>query len=261
MDPSENMVQVSNRKRYFSPSVLRGYTSYNLMRAEALVLLKYQPFFAQKDVLDIGIGAGRTTVYLAPLAREYVGIDFSPAFIDFVNNSMPQVNAKLCDMRDLGEFNAEAFDFVMGSFNVLDIVTHQDRLLTLAEVHRVLKPEGVFVFSSHNRTYSATGCAPKLEFSRDPVRQARMLFRWVQRSINYRKWKKHWVQTEEYASITDVGHDFTTLHYYIDQATARRQLEESGFSVLEVCDIDGRPLGASDVDTTSAFLTYVVQKR
>jgi SAM-dependent methyltransferase len=98
-------------------------------------------------VLDIGIGAGWTTVY--------VGIDFSPVFIHFVNSST-QIDATLCDMRDLCELNAEAFDFVMGSFNVLDITTLQDRLLTLTQVHRVLKPEGISVLSCHNRTYSAT---------------------------------------------------------------------------------------------------------
>jgi SAM-dependent methyltransferase len=261
MGPSENMVQVSNQRNYFAPSVLRGYTTYNLMRAEAMVLLKYQPCFAHKKILDIGIGCGRTTIYLEPLAEKYVGIDFSPTFVDFVNTAMPSVDARLCDMRDLGEFNAESFDFVLASFNVIDFVTHQDRLKTLVEVRRVLKPGGIFVFSSHNRAWELTGSRPHLELNRDPVRQARIILRWGRRLINYLKWKRHWVFAEDHAIVGDVGNDFSTLHYYVDQQASRRQLEECGFSILEVCDIDGRPLDEEDVDAKSPFLTYVVKKR
>jgi SAM-dependent methyltransferase len=260
MTQSENMVQVSNRKTYFSSSVLRNYKGYTLTRTEALVLLKYQPYFAQKSVLDIGIGTGRTTVYLEPLAQDYVGIDFSPTFIDFVNNAMPNVCAKLGDMRDLGDFDSEHFDFVMGSFNVLDVVTHDDRLKTISEVRRVLKPGGLFIFSSHNRSSESMGSRPKLELAKDPARLVLRFFRWTRRLRNYRQWKKHWVLTKEFAIITDAGHDFAALHYYVDQATQRRQLAASGFSTLEVYDSDGNTLGPHDVDTKSPFLTYVAQR-
>lgn len=230
------------------------------MRAEALVLLEYQPFFAQKRVLDIGIGTGRTTVYLAPLADEYVGIDFSPIFVDFVNKTMPQYCAQLGDMRDLSKYHSGQFDFVMGSFNVLDVVDHEDRMRTLAEVRRVLKPGGLFVFSSHNRAVDSMGDGPKLERSKDPARQALRFLRWVRRLRNYRHWQKHWVITDSYAIVTDAGHDFSTLHYYVDHDTQRRQLTANGFLTLDVRDIDGSPLGPGALDTTSPYLTYVAQK-
>src|SRR5882757_852620 len=102
MGLSENAVEALSERAYSAAGVVDSWTRYDLMRTEALVLLKYQPFFADKNVLDIGIGAGRTTVYLAPLAKRYVGIDFSSPLIDFVNKTMPQVRAQLGDMRDLG---------------------------------------------------------------------------------------------------------------------------------------------------------------
>lgn len=254
------MVQASNRKRYFSSKVLPEYTTYNLMRAEARVLLKYQPYFFQKDVLDIGIGAGRTAVYLAPLARKYVGIDFSPMFIEFVNSTMPAVSAMLADMRDLSDFENGQFDFVMASFNVIDFVTHRDRLVALAEVNRVLKPGGIFIFSSHNRAFEATGRRPTLERTKDPVRQVVRVQRWIWRTVNYLKLKKHCESNSEYEIVTDIGNDFSTLHYYIDQDSQRQQLFENGYSVVEVCDINGNPLEAGEVDRKSPFLTYVVRK-
>lgn len=261
MAQSENMVQASNTETYFSSNVLRSYTTFTLMRAEALALLKYQPYFAQKSILDIGIGTGRTTVYLAPMAKEYVGIDFSPTFIDFVNKTMPQVKANLGDMRDLRDYKPEQFDFVMGSFNVLDVVTHEDRIKTLGEVHRVLKPGGLFIFSSHNRAVASMGSGPKLERSMDPARAALRFVRWTRRVRNYRKWKKHWVVTANYAIITDAGHDFSALHYYINQDTQRQQLAGEGFATLDVFDIDGGPLAPGDIDTKSPYVTYVAQKR
>lgn len=260
MSQSENMIQASNTKAYFASTVLRNYTEFTLMRAEAIALLKYQPYFAQRNILDIGIGTGRTTIYLAPLAKTYVGIDFSPTFIDYINKTMPRVTAKLGDMRDLGEYESEQFDFVMGSFNVLDVATHDDRVKTLGEVSRVLKPGGLFIFSSHNRAVASMGSGPQLERSKDPARAALRFFRWTRRVKNYRNWQKHWVIADDYAIITDAGHDFSTLHYYINHDTQRQQLAANGFSTLDVFDIDGDQVATGEVDTKSPYLTYVAQK-
>jgi SAM-dependent methyltransferase len=257
---SENMVKVSNERTYFSTNVLDSYTTYELMRAEALVLLKYQPSFAERDVLDIGVGTGRTTVYLAPLAKHYIGIDFSPVFIDFVNKAMPHIQAQLGDMRDLSDFGAEEFDFVMASFNVIDVVAHNDRIKTLREVHRVLRPGGIFIFSSHNLTYELAGYAPKLKFSRNAIRQVSLMFQWFVQLMNHAKIKKHRVFGEDYAILNDEGHDFSTLHYYIDHVSQRRQIGEHNFTVLGVYDICGDALAPQAIDRSSPFLMYVVQK-
>jgi hypothetical protein len=99
-----------------------------------------------------------------------------------------------------------------------------------------------------------------LAFSKDPIRQMRLALRWFHRLVNYAKWRKFWVRNENYAILTDIGHDFSTLHYYIDQTSQRRQLEESDFTVLEVYDIVGSALQPQAVDTKSPFLMYVVQK-
>jgi SAM-dependent methyltransferase len=260
MSEPENAVQLLSERAYFSTEAVDSYRRYDLTRTEATVLLKYQPFFAGKDVLDIGIGAGRTTVYLAPLAKSYVGVDFSQPLIEFVNRTMPRARAQLGDMRDLSAFASETFDFVMGSFNVIDYVIHEDRIKTLSEVNRVLRPGGLFVFSSHNRSYEQAGCGPKLEFSKDPTRQLRMAFRWCRRLANHARVKRHRVFNAEYAILNDVAYDFSLLHYHIDHTSQRRQLEQNNFTVLEVYDIAGNSIGPASADTKSPYLMYVVKK-
>jgi len=260
MSEPGNAVQLLSERAYFSPDAVDSYNRYDLTRTEATVLLKYQPFFADKDVLDIGIGAGRTTVYLAPLAKSYVGVDFSQPLIDFVKKTMPRVRAELGDMRDLSAYDSEAFDFVMGSFNVIDYVVHEDRIKTLSEVNRVLRPGGLFVFSSHNRSYEQAGRGPKLEVSKDPTRQLRMIFRWCRRMANHARIKKHRVFNDDYAILNDVACDFALLHYHIDHPAQRRQLERNNFAVLEVYDIVGNSLDPAAVDTKSPYLMYVANK-
>ncbi|OBF32950.1 hypothetical protein A5724_20150 [Mycobacterium sp. ACS1612] len=260
MSKSENMIQTLSKRAYFSRGALKSYNKYELMRTEVMVLLKYQPFIVGKDVLDIAIGAGRTTVYLAPLAKRYVGTDFSPTFVDFVKKTMPQVKAQLGDMRDLREFRPGEFDFVMISYNGIDEVPPEDRIKVLAEVHRVLKVGGLFVFSSHNRTYEGAVRGPKLELSPDPFRQAARLLRWLRGLVNHSKWKKYQIFTEDYAIINDAAQNYLNLHYYIDQISQRRQLESSNFTVIDVYDITGNELASTDLDTKSPWLYYVATK-
>jgi ubiquinone/menaquinone biosynthesis C-methylase UbiE len=102
------------------------------------------------DMLDIGIGAGRTTRYFTPLVRTYVGIDYSKPMVDVCRNQF-RYDFRLADARDLHIFSDSSFDFVLFSFNGLDnILFFHERTKALNEIRRVLKTKGWFIFSSHN---------------------------------------------------------------------------------------------------------------
>ena len=77
------------------------------------------------------------------------------------------------------------FDFLFGSNNVLDAVSHEDRLRALAEFRRVLRPGGMLVFSSHNRQYRHAWRGPTLGVSRNPVTQAMNVVRWLRELRNH----------------------------------------------------------------------------
>ena len=251
-----------NARTYFRGDVAQSYMDERLTRVEAMLLLRNQPAFAGKDVLDIGVGTGRTSIYLAPLARRYEGIDYSPSMVRFMQATRPEIPVRLADMRDLGEFSDGSFDFVFAPSNVLDAVGHEDRLHALGEFRRVLRADGTLVFSSHNRLFLQAEAGPRLRWTPlDPVRQLRGIGIFVRQLNNHRRYRTMRSSHGDYALLTDEGHDFALLHYYVGQAEQRAQLERSGFEVLDVSDTEGRILDRGDPARSSASLAYTCRRR
>ena len=246
-----------NARVYHAPGVERAYTSRDLTRVEVVALLKHQAAFAGGDVLDIGVGTGRTTIYLAPLARRYEAIDYSPVMVSSLRSTMPEIAVRVADMRDLSAFAEESFDFVFATNNVIDAVGPDDRLRTLSEVRRVLRGNGVLMFSTHNRHYRHALEGPHLRWSRNPRTEARYLKQWLRQKANHARVGALREQHAEYALLNDPGHDYACLHYYIDQATQRQQLARIGFQVLDVFDSEGRPVRPDEPAADSASLMYV----
>jgi SAM-dependent methyltransferase len=255
-----NIQEQINRSVYHAPGVDQEYTSWTLTRAEVSTLLKYQHAFCGRDVLDLGVGTGRTAVYLAPLARQYEGIDYSPVMLDRIHRELPSVSAHLVDLADLSEFPSESFDFVFGSNNVLDAVSHEHRLSALAGLSRILRDEGVLVFSSHNREYCEALRGPRIARSRNPITQLSHVARWARRMRNHARVRALRTIESEFAILNDEGHDFACLHYYIDQRAQRRQLSQFGFRVIEVLDHEGRTVSEDEPTDTSPWLMYVAEK-
>lgn len=248
-----------NRPVYHQAHVDRVYRHTGLDNAEAMALLAYQQSFSGRDVLDLGIGTGRTTRYVAPLAGRYVGVDYSPVMVDHVGRNLPDIDVRLLDMRDLGDFATDSFDCVLALCNLLDAVSHEDRLKTLSEIHRVLRGGGVLIFSSHNRRHRFAGSAPRLDISRNPVTQLRNLLLHARRLRRFGRLRRYRREESDYALFSDIGHDFGMLHYYIDRSTQARQLEEAGFALVEAFARDGRRLGAGEDDSDTGDILYVAR--
>ncbi|MGD8281584.1 MAG: class I SAM-dependent methyltransferase [Gemmatimonadota bacterium] len=227
---------------------------------EVVALLRHQSAFVGRDVLDLGVGTGRTTRFLAPLARRYEAIDFSPVMVEALERNQPGISVRLGDIRDLSHFSEDSFDFVLGSNNVISAVGHRDRLKVLAEVHRVLRPGGKFAFTSHNQKYRHAGAAPRLELHRNPVTALRDLLTYVRRWINHARVGRYRETNEDYALFDDLGHDFGLLHYYVDRPHAERQLVDAGFLVRDVFSPQGRRLAPDTFGEAAPFLMYVAEK-
>src|SRR5207248_379439 len=133
------------------------------------------------------------------------------------------------DMRSLAPFGAGSFDTVFAVFNLFDAVSHDDRLRVLAEVRRVLAPEGLLVFSAHNRNYAHATDGPRLHFSRNPFTLMRLVAEYLQCRTNRRRIKVHQRFEPYYALLNDSGHNFSVLHYYITREAQARQLASAGF--------------------------------
>jgi SAM-dependent methyltransferase len=100
-------------------------------------------------LLDIGVGGGRTTSLLRLLTNDYVGVDWSPEILEVCRSNHPGADIRQADARDLSAFASSTFKCVVFSFNGLDnIPDHEERGRVVAEVHRVLRPDGIFAYST-----------------------------------------------------------------------------------------------------------------
>jgi ubiquinone/menaquinone biosynthesis C-methylase UbiE len=139
-----------NREKYESDDVVSLYERRSdLQPCEKHLFSRYiRPGMA---ILDMGVGGGRTTPYLAKAAGRYVGADYSEGMIEACQRRFPDQEFQHCDATDMAAFDDEEFDAVVFSFNGIDVIRTDDgRARCLSETARVLKPGGIFIFSSHN---------------------------------------------------------------------------------------------------------------
>ena len=103
------------------------------------------------DVLDLGVGTGRTTPALRGLGGRYVGLDVADEMVRAAREAHPGGDFRTADASDLSEFPDASFDAVVFSYNGIDYIHPEPaRHRCLAECRRVLRDGGVFIFSSHN---------------------------------------------------------------------------------------------------------------
>ena len=240
-DELQELVDRINRTAYATAEVVDWYDHLEIiLKPEEVILKKITPVIRDKRLLDIGIGGGRTTKFLLEISRDYTGIDYTPRCVEIVRRKYPNANTLSGDARDLRAFGDAAFDFVLFSFNAIDYMVHEDRIKALDEIHRVLKPGGLFMFSTHNRDYKYFDKLPWQEPRFDLKHFKSCLYTFFHLLKHYRM-KKYEIRTDTYAIINDTGHGFSLLAYYISLGEQLRQLGQAGFVDVESYDMEGNP--------------------
>lgn len=173
------------------------------------------------DMLDIGVGGGRTSVRFAPLVRSYIGIDYSKAMIEAcrarLGKSMPQARFEHGDATCLDSYGDASFDFILFSYNGIDYVSEDGRAKVFAEVMRVLRSDGYFCFSTHNIHWTRQMNLLRDQWSIRPIRTIRRIAGWI-------KWwwgfGRHLDRSEiaelPYAIINDGAHGCRLNTYYVN---------------------------------------------
>jgi SAM-dependent methyltransferase len=149
-DRKPDSKQDPNILTYNAPAVAEYYAALNyLTPCERLLFEAYlKPAMA---ILDLGVGGGRTTPYLSSIAARYVGVDYAAEMIARCRKKFPHLEFEVADAADLSRFTSSSFDAVVFAFNGMDyVIPGESRFRALQEISRVLVPDGILIFSSHN---------------------------------------------------------------------------------------------------------------
>jgi SAM-dependent methyltransferase len=115
-----------------------------------------QVFKPEEALLDLGCGAGRISIGLWELGyQRMIGVDFSREMIERARHLARLLEYGIAfrvgDATGL-EFEEAAFDGVIFGFNgLMQIPGRERRRQAMAEVWRVTRPGGHFVFTTHDR--------------------------------------------------------------------------------------------------------------
>jgi SAM-dependent methyltransferase len=103
-----------------------------------------------RRVLDVGSGEGFGAAILGEHAAEVVGIDIDGTTVEHsqLNYGRPGLEFRSGNATDLSMFEPDTFDAVV-AFEMIEHVAEHDQVL--AEIHRVLRDDGILIISTPDR--------------------------------------------------------------------------------------------------------------
>ena len=244
-----------------------------LRKPEITVLNELREKLRNMKMLDIGVGAGRTTVHFAPLVKEYVGIDYSPSMIVAAQkrfqNSPKKITLLTMDARNMTFFPDGYFDFVFFSWCGIDYVSHEDRLKVLSEIRRLLRKGGFFFFSTHNLNSFKECCSVRFsDRSRlsNPLHDVpwRLSFLLTNRLLNKDAWMilRDPTKNPQHLIISEPEPPHYTLKpYMVTPIEQFRQLTDSGFRSIKVYSKEDGTEIKNPSNTNTAHLYLLSQAR
>jgi SAM-dependent methyltransferase len=265
--------QASHNARVWSAGdYLPHYDHDSLLPAESILLARYHEKVTGR-VLDVGCGAGRLLRYLDLLGAEAHGVDLSQRMVDHCRARFPGLDVHRGDLDDLTATETGPFDAVIIADNTLDVLDDPARRRVLGELREMLADDGVLIFTAHNldcwdreggeprqpAIWRASGYARSVVRGKDGSR-LRTALGPLRARANHRRLAPLQSRGADHAIINDSAHSASLLHYYIGATAQRRQLSECGFDVLEVRELDGRPV-AAEQSGESLWLHYVARRR
>jgi ubiquinone/menaquinone biosynthesis C-methylase UbiE len=216
-----------NHQVYTSREIVHHYSQLRqLQPAEQTILELLRHKWSSMKMLDIGVGGGRTTQHFSRVVQEYVGIDYSKEMIAACQKRFPsQSNVfEVVDARDMRQFPDNSFDFILFSFNGIDVLSHLERLQMFQEIRRIGKLGGYFFFSSHSLQGLEREFNWQNQVSLNPLKTyvniiMFALLRFFNRSISLQQ-----IKSSNYETIQDESHNFRLKQYYVRPQEQLNQL-------------------------------------
>lgn len=107
--------------------------------------------YVKGDVLEVGCGEGRGIETLLSQTKSYTAVDKIKPIIDGLQKKFPAAKFISMNIPPLSGLADNSFDSII-SFQVIEHI--EDDFLFLKEIHRVLKPGGVALLTTPNRSMS-----------------------------------------------------------------------------------------------------------
>jgi 2-polyprenyl-3-methyl-5-hydroxy-6-metoxy-1,4-benzoquinol methylase len=125
---------------------------YMTLRPVILELIKN---VRDKQVLDLGCGDGRYSIVMAEAGAKVIGIDASEHQIRLAKskNKHKSIEYSIRDGSDLSEIKSRSIDLVLMNMLIPDLRDKSSLGKVLAEVNRVLKPDGKVIASNLHPLY------------------------------------------------------------------------------------------------------------
>ena len=205
----------------------RYFSDCNLLRVDLAFLQRH--FIAPGNLIDLGCGSGRVPIHFARLGFRTLGVDLSERMLavaarkraeflatterptDPPDSPIALAQANLCELE---MFRDASFDYATCMFSTLGMIVGVDqRRRALSEIHRILKPKGLFGLHVHNYWFNLA--AP----------QGR---RWVLADLSRRVFRVGGAGDKRMRNYRGIPN--LSLHLY-KAGELRRELQRAGFRV------------------------------
>lgn len=153
------MADLENVKKFYDETVESEWTRLDRHYVEHELTKRYLKRYINSPdkVLDLGGGPGKYALHLAELGCEVTLADLSPGNVAFGLDKAKELNLPLegmcVDSRDLSSLGDEQFDHVICMGPMYHLTDEKDRIQTIAECMRVLRPGGT-LFVAFVSSYS-----------------------------------------------------------------------------------------------------------
>ncbi|XVX21506.1 class I SAM-dependent methyltransferase [Actinomycetota bacterium] len=223
-----------------------------------------------RRILDIGVGAGRTTELLLLVRDDYEAIDYSPNMVAAARARLPEARVREGDVRDLAGVADGSKDLVVFSYNGLDSLDHDDRQRGLAEMARVLAPGGLLLYStlglhgpSARRTPWTIPPVPAGSRGARAAWAARQVYRrrrLITHVRNYREMTGRAEHSDGWAMLPLSAHDYALLVHFTTLPRIREEVASVGLVLERIIGDDGQDVPPEATDTDADCL-HVLARR
>ena len=264
--PRSQAIQAEvNSALWRRPDLVERYRRRELKEVEKAILARCGDALSG-CVLELGCGAARVTRHLARAGGDVVGVDISPAMVEFCRGAVPGGRFEVLDIAELASLPTSSFNVVVAFDNVIDVLDPASRRHCLADIGALLAPGGVCALSTHNAGYADRHHGPVRNLFDDllaprPRAAASGLRHLRPRVANRRRLRRFHTGGPGYEILTDPGGDFGLLHYYTSRDSQAQQFEDHGFELVECLDLETSPVGPGESASESSELHYLARRR